>query len=129
MSIKHDLVDEFHNEIKELAKAELGSEQHVKTADTVVKLADRIIDLDKLEAESNLKIDAQNKEYELKVQQLKDDKHDRFLKNAITLGLGITSLVAYIWGYKTAMVYEDKGLIPTTEGGKNSIRQLLKLKF
>ena len=129
MNIKHGLVEEFNNELKEVSKMAVGSDEHGSAVESLTKLADRIIEIEKFESENTAKIESQRDEVELKAQQLKDEKRDKITRNGITLGLGIASLIAYGLTYKSSMHFEEKGIMPTTEAGRNSLRNLLKLKF
>ena len=70
MSIKHDLVEEFNSELEELGKMEVGGEKYKVAVDGIAKLADRIIEIDKIETESNDKFESQNIENELKALRL-----------------------------------------------------------
>ena len=72
MSIKNDLVEEFESELEELSKMEVGTDTYRTTVDGVTKLADRIIEIDKIEKENSFNIDTQEQEYAIKAQQLKD---------------------------------------------------------
>ena len=65
-----------------------------------------------------------------KDEQLKVSKFDTILKhvgNGVAFGF---TLIAGVWVYTSSMKYEKEGVIPTTEGGRSSIRQFMKfVKF
>lgn len=126
MSIKNHLVEEFQSELEELRKMQLGTDEYKITVDGVTKLADRIIEIEKSEKEHVAQIDAQEREYEIKAQALKDEKRDRLIKNSITVGTFIGGIVVYSLAFIASTNFEREGTF-TTEGGKNSIKQLLKL--
>ena len=128
MSIKNDLVEEFSDELKELGKMEVGTDTYKSTVDGVTKLADRIIEIEKNEKEHAAQIDAQEREYEIKAQQLKDEKRDRLIKNCITVGTFIGGIAVYGLAFIASTNFEREGTF-TTEGGKSSVKQLLKLKI
>lgn len=127
MSIKNDLVEEFESELEELGKMEVGTEKYKTLVDGVTKLADRIIEIDKVENEHAVQIDTQEQEYAIKAQQLKDEKKDRFIKNCIAVGTFVGGVLVYSLAFIASTNFEREGTL-TTEGGRSSLRQLLKLK-
>ena len=131
MGIKNILWDEIEKEVKELSKMQVGTEQYKVTVDGIARLSDKIIELEKLESENTAK-DFENfartEEQELKREQLKSEKRDRAVKNVITVGTAVLSVAVYALAFIASTNFERDGSF-TTEGGKNSIRQLLKLQF
>lgn len=131
MGIKNILWDEIEKEVKELSKMQVGTDQYKVTVDGIARLSDKIIELDKLESENAMK-DFENfvrtEEQELKRDQLKSEKRDRAVKNVITVGTAILSVAVYALAFIASTNFEREGSF-TTEGGKNSIRQLLKLRL
>lgn len=131
MGIKNVLRDELEKELKELSRMQIGTEQYKITVDGITRLSDRIIELEKLESENAVK-DFENivrtEEQDLKREQLKSEKRDRAIKNVITVGTAVLSVAVYALAFIASTNFERDGSF-TTEGGKNSIRQLLKLRF
>ena len=131
MGIKNILRDEIEKELKELSRMQIGTEQYKITVDGITRLSDRIIELEKLESENAVK-DFENivrtEEQDLKREQLKSEKRDRAIKNVITVGTAVLSVAVYALAFIASTNFERDGSF-TTEGGKNSIRQLLKLRF
>lgn len=131
MGIKNILRDEIEKELKELSRMQIGTEQYKITVDGITRLSDRIIELEKLESENAAK-DFENivrtEEQDLKREQLKSEKRDRAIKNVITVGTAVLSVAVYALAFIASTNFERDGSF-TTEGGKNSIRQLLKLRF
>ena len=127
MSVRSNLVEEFESELEELSKMEVGTDTYRATVDGVTKLADRIIEIDKIEKENSVKIDTQEQEYAIKAQQLKDEKKDRFIKNCIAVGTFVGGVLVYGLAFIASTNFEREGTL-TTEGGRSSLRQLLKLK-
>ena len=131
MGIKNILWDEIEKEVKELSKMQVGTEQYKVTVDGIARLSDKIIELEKLESENAAK-DFENfartEEQELKREQLKSEKRDRAVMNVITVGTAVLSVAVYALAFIASTNFEREGSF-TTEGGKNSIRQLLKLRF
>ena len=131
MGIKNILWDEIEKEVKELSKMQVGTDQYKVTVDGIARLSDKIIELEKLESENAVK-DVENfvptEEQDLKREQLKSEKRDRAVKNVITVGTAVLSVAVYALAFIASTNFEREGSF-TTEGGKNSIRQLLKLRF
>lgn len=117
MSVKNDLIAEFDAEIEEVAAMDVGSEKHEKATAALMKYTDRIIEFEKLEAEN-----------EFKEKQLKAEQRDRMIKNGIAVGTAVASLAAYAWAFVSSMNFEKEGTL-TTEGGRNALKGLLRLKF
>lgn len=128
MSVRSNLVEEFESELEELSKMEVGTDTYRVTVEGVAKLADRIIEIDKIEKENSVNIDTQEQEYAIKAQQLKDEKKDRFIKNCIAIGTFVGGVLVYGLAFIASTNFEREGTL-TTEGGKSSLRQLLKLKI
>ena len=134
MSVRSNLVEEFESELEELSKMEVGTDTYratVEIADSLKKskeVADRIIEIDKIEKENSVNIDTQEQEYAIKAQQLKDEKKDRFIKNCIAIGTFVGGVLVYGLAFIASTNFEREGTL-TTEGGKSSLRQLLKLKI
>ena len=128
MSVRSNLVEEFESELEELSKMEVGTDTYRATVDGVTKLADRIIEIDKIEKEHSVQIDTQEQECAIKAQQLKDEKKDRFIKNCIAIGTFVGGVLVYGLAFIASTNFEREGTL-TTEGGKSSLRQLLKLKI
>lgn len=131
MGINNILRDEFEKEVKELSRMQVGTDEYRAAVDGVTRLADRVIELEKLESEKNAKEFeniARMEEQELKREQLKSEKKDRAVKNVITVGGAVLSVAVYALAFIASTNFEREGTF-TTEGGKNSIRQLLKLRI
>ena len=131
MGNKNLLYEELEKELKELSRMQIGTEQYKVAVDGITKLTDRIIEIDKLDSEKDakeLENIARMEEQELKREQLKSEKRDRIVKNVITVGGAIMSVAVYALAFIASTNFEREGTF-TTEGGKNSIRQLLKLRI
>lgn len=125
MSIKTKLTEEFNDEILEISKMEVGSKEHSAAVESLTKLADRVIEIDKIENEQELKDRVQMDEVCQKNEQLKVSKIDTVLKHAGNFGKAVLMVGAGLWVYSSSMKYEEKGIIPTTDGGRSSIKQFL----
>lgn len=127
MSVKTLLAEEFKSEIEEIGKLEVGSEQHKAAVDSATKLVDRIIELEKFESDRVTKEINQKTDTDLKLRQLEDEKKDRFTRNCITVGVTAAQLTAAGLAFVMSMNFEKEGTL-TTEGGRSSLRQLLKFR-
>lgn len=125
MSIKTQLKEEFDLEISEVSRMDVGSKEHSAAVESLTKLADRIIEIDKIDNEQELKDRTQMDENYLKDKQLKVNKVDTVLKHAGNLGKTLLMVGAGLWVYTSSMKYEEEGIIPTTDGGRSSIKQFL----
>lgn len=128
MSIRNHLVSEIEDELKELEKIQVGSEQHKNAVDSVTRLVDRVIEFDKQAYESEVKDQTIENDRNFKEEQLKIDKRDKIVKNLITIGGSILTGAALV----TATVFSawfEKDYNWTNEGGRNAIRELLHFKF
>lgn len=116
--LKQQLSGEVIERIKQLEKADLMSKEYGYATDGMSKLADRIIEIEKIEAEQAMKM-----------QLAKDEKRDRIIRNVIegTKVVGGFGLAA--WAFVASMNFEKEGTL-TTQGGRSAINQLLKfIKF
>lgn len=124
MGIKTTLVEEFNNQIKEVSRLEIGSEKQKNATDCATKLADRIIEIEKMEIQKDLEVSRREIDESLKIDELKTDRRDKMIRNGVAIGgLVLAGVTAFI---TTKM--ELAGGMHTTEAGKSSIRQLLKFK-
>lgn len=127
MSIKTQLSEEIKDEFENLKKVELGSDKHKIAVDSLTKLLDRSIEMDKLDLEYQDKYESRETEKELKEKQMKDEKKDRLVKNVLTGvsvvgGFGLT-----VWGTIKSIKFEETGSI-TTIMGRGFIQKLLPKK-
>lgn len=127
MSIKNELIEEFNDEVKGLRALQLGSDEYKATVDGVTKLADRIIEIDKIQQEASAKQISQINENELKAAQMADDRIDKWIRNGIEGVKVVGGLVAAGLALVVSINFEREGTL-TTEAGKSALRQLLKFK-
>lgn len=121
------LESEWEQEMQELGKMQLGSDEYKATVDGVTKLTDRIIELKKVEFEREKEDRTREFEERFKSQQMKDEKRDRLIKNCLTGVSVVGGLVGAFAVSVMSMNFEREGTF-TTEAGRSSIRQLLKFK-
>lgn len=121
------LREEVQNELKELGKMQPGTEQYKTTVDGLTKLIDRVNEIDKLNIEHDERFKQNAREYDLKLQQLEDERKDRVVKNALAVaGIAIPSIIT-IWGTLKSLKFEETGTV-TTIMGRGFINKLLPKK-
>ena len=125
MSIETMLKDEIKDEMEELKKLTPGSEEHKIATDSITKLYDRVIEMEKLEAEAEERKRNREVDNELKQQQLEDTKKDNRIKNAISIAGIVIPVATTIWGAIKTFEFEKEGTI-TTIFGRGFINKLLK---
>ena len=127
MSIQRLLREEIESEFKELSKITPGGDEYRVAVDGIMKLVDRAIELEKNEIDRQDRIDARDRENELKTKQMEDEKKDRFVKNLLT-GVGtIGGLVVTIWGAKKAWKFEETGTVASPVG-RSFINKLISFR-
>ena len=127
MSVKALLNDEIKDEIEQLRKVELGSDQHKIAADALAKLLDKSIEMDKLDLEYQDRFEAREAENELKQKEIEDEKKDQKVKNILTGVSVIGGFALTVWGTCKSIKFEETGSF-TTIMGRGFIQKLLPKK-
>ena len=123
MNIKRLLSDEVVRELDQLKNVELGTEQYRTTVNGVSTLVDKTIELTKLEADVQERLDRK----EVSAKTLDSEKKDRLVKDGIAVaGILIPSVIT-IWGTLKSFEFEKTGTI-TTIMGRGFINKLLPRK-
>ena len=121
------LKDEIRSEMGELSKLEVGSDAYKIAVEGITKLADRVIEMEKLELDYEDKVARREDERDFKVIELEEEKKDRLIKNVLTgLGIAIPTGVT-IWGTIKSLKFEETGTV-TTMMGRGFINKLLPKK-
>lgn len=127
MNIEHMMHEEIQSELEELSKIQVGSEEYKVAVDGIAKLTDRVIEMRKSDIEKESKERDREIETNLKIQQMEEERKDRFIKNGIALvGIAIPTAVT-IWGTLKSIEFEKEGTI-TTIMGRGFIQKLLPKK-
>ena len=127
MSIKTLLEVEIEDEFDKLASMTPGTEEHKATVDSVAKLMDRAIELEKLADAAEEKEKDRKFDNDLKLKQAKDERLDRIVKNIISVAGIVLPIGLTIWGTKTSLKFEEEGTVTTTIG-RGFINKLLPKK-
>lgn len=88
-----------------------SDENYEVTVNTVVKLMDRAIEIDKNEAE--------HKDHELKQLQVKNEERDRVIKNVLSAVGLVVSVGVPVWGTIVTLLFEKEGTVTTIPGRKH----------
>ena len=126
MELGKKLRKEILSELEELEKMrkELGTEQHKAAVDGIAKLADRAIELEKIELDRQTNEEEREFNQGLKLREVELEKRNRATTNAIAIaGIVIPSLIT-VWGTLKTLNFEKEGTV-TTILGRGFINKLL----
>ena len=107
MSMVTKLNVEIEEKFDELAKLDPTTKEYSAAVDSVTKLMDRAIEIEKLESS-----ETQNEK------QIEEDRKSRLVKNCIDVGSVVLPLAVTIWGAKASFKFEETGTITTSVGRK-----------
>ena len=126
-STKKMLHEEIESQFYGLEGIEIGSEAYRNAVDGLSKLMDREIEISKLQAEREDKLESRAIETRLKNRQLMDDKTDKIIRNGLTAaGLVVTAGLT-VWGTLKTFKFEETGTI-TSSIGRGFIQRLTPRK-
>lgn len=126
-STKKMLHEEIESQFEGLEGIEIGSEAYRNAVDGLSKLMDREIEISKLQAEREDKLESRAIETRLKNRQLMDDKTDKIIRNGLTAaGLVVTAGLT-VWGTLKTFKFEETGTI-TSSIGRGFIQRLTPRK-
>lgn len=127
MSIRSLLDEEIRNELGEVKRLTIGSEEHEKAVNSLVKLVDRSIEMEKMDIDINEKDKDREIDTNLKLRSIEEDRKDRKIKNCIAVaGIVIPSIIT-VWGAIKSIEFEKEGTF-TTIMGRGFINKLLPKK-
>lgn len=127
MSIKEKIAEEFESQMDILHKMKLGTDEYKVTVDGITKLADRVIELEKLEAEKESKNADRELDTYFKTQELCAAKNESKTRTKVDVFKTVTPLVvAFAMGVVT-MIWEKTDTMTST-AGKISWRDLIRFK-
>lgn len=121
------LRDELQREFENLKDMKSGTEEHKVGVDSLTKLLDRAIEMDKLEADVQEKAENREVDASLKEKQMQEDKKDRIVKNCLTAVSLIASVGLTIWGSCKSWKFEETGTITST-AGREFMKKLFHMK-
>lgn len=127
MAIQTDLREELVSELNELSKVEFGSEKYKTGVTGVTQLADRLIEMSKLDTEDE-KIEIERQKLEIENQKFEEDKKDRKTKNRISAFGTIAPTIIAIVGGAAMFIYEERGSITSQAGRKIIDKYIFRVK-
>lgn len=127
MDIKELLEAEVVDQLEGLRDLTLGTEEYKTTVDNIVKLTDRVIDIEKLESENDEKAASREIENDFRLKQMDEDRKDRWMRNGITVASIVIPTIVTIWGTFKTLKFEETGTI-TTSMGRGFVNKLLPKK-
>ena len=127
MNIKTLLETEIESELEVLKESEVGSDCYRTIVDGVVKLADKVIELERIEHEKREKAIDRENENSYRTKQMDDDRKDRMIKNCLTATSIVTGVGLTVWGTLKSLKFEETGTV-TTIVGRGFINKLLPKK-
>lgn len=116
MDIETKLHEELAEELDYLKGVDIGSDAHKATVEIWTKLADRAIEMEKL-----------NIEKAEKERTREDERKDRWIRHGITVFGIVLPVAVTIWGTVKSFEFEKEGTI-TTLMGKGFMNKLLPKK-
>ena len=107
MSMVTKLNVEIEDKLDEISGLDPATKEYSAAVDSVTKLMDRVIEIEKLEMS-----ETQNEK------QMEEDRKSRLVKNCIDVGSVVLPLAVTIWGAKASFKFEETGTITTSVGRK-----------
>ena len=107
MSMTTKLHVEIEDRLDDISRLDPTTKEYTAAVDSMTKLMDRAIEIEKLEAS-----ESHNEK------QMKEEHNSRLVKNGIDIGLGLLPIAVGIWGTKVCLKFEETGTITTTVGRK-----------
>lgn len=126
--LRKALHTEIQDEFTALKDESIGTDEYKTTADSLVKLIDRAIEIEKIVTDYELKNVAREVETDLKLRQMDADKNDRIVKYGLTIGEVAAYIALVVWGTKGTFKFEETGSF-TSDAGREFIRKVLTPKF
>lgn len=127
MSVETNLKNEVIVELDELSKVEFGSEKYKTGVAGISQLADRLIEISKLDTEDE-KLELERQKFEFENQKFEEDKKDRKAKNRISvLGVIVPAVISVVGG-AAMFIYEERGSITSQAGRKIIDKYIFRVK-
>lgn len=123
-----DLLNEvIYTELEDIREMEVGTEEYKVAVDGVTKLADRAIELKKIDIELLDKAETRKQEDSFRQKQMDEERVDRLIRNCISVAGIILPIGVTIWGTLASFEFEKEGTV-TTMMGRGFINKLLPKK-
>ena len=116
MSIETMLREEIKNDFDYLKNVPKGSQEYESAVNGLVKLMDRAIDIEKSNKEAKIKEKYQEIDMNLRLEQLRDERIDRWVRNGIAVAGIVIPVGVTIWGTLVTLKFEEEGSVTTIMG-------------
>lgn len=117
MSMTTKLHIEIEDRLDEISELKVTDKDYSMAVDSVTKLVDRAVEIEKLEAS-----EAQNEK------QMKEERKARMIKNLIDVGAIVLPLGVTVWGACNSWIFEANGGMITTGAGRKFMDKLMSKK-
>lgn len=124
MNVNELFESEIREEMSELNKMELGSDDYKATISGVTQLTDRLIKMSEVENEAR-KIENERKRIETEQLKNADEQHDKKVKNRIAVGTLVASVLVPVGMGIVSLVTEEKGILNIAQAGKKFMDRCL----
>lgn len=127
MSINNLLEVEVEDKLNQLSDMDPGKEDYKLAVDSVTKLLDRMIEIDKIDTEQKERKELRENEEKSKLESAKNEDR-KYLIDKILVGCSIViPAVLTVWGTNKSLKFEETGTV-TTIMGRGFINKLLPKK-
>ena len=116
MELKELIQKEVESELKVLSTTDVGSDKYKATVDHIVKLTDKVIDMEKLEIESEKASEQLNANSDLKWQEIEANSKDRKTQNRIAIAGLIMNSALIVWGTLKTFKFDNTSTVTSTLG-------------
>lgn len=124
MSVKEQLTKVIEVQMEMLKDMKPGTEEYKNAFDVLAKLLDKLNEMDRNDYDYWDKCETREKETELKLKQLAEDRRDHNVKNTLTGVSVVGGLALTVWGTLKSLKFEENGTV-TTLIGRGFINKLL----
>ena len=116
MELKELIQKEVESELKVLSTTDVGSDKYKATVDHIVKLTDKVIDMEKLEIENEKASEQLNANSDLKWQEIEANSKDRKTQNRIAIAGLIVNSALIVWGTLKTFKFDNTSTVTSTLG-------------
>lgn len=127
MELKELIQKEVESELKVLSTTDVGSDKYKATVDHIVKLTDKVIDMEKLELESEKASEQLNANSDLKWQEIEANSKDRKTQNRIAIAGLIVNSALIVWGTLKTFKFDNTSTVTSTLG-RDILRRFIPRK-
>ena len=124
MSVKEQLTKVIEIQMEMLKDMKPGTEEYKNASDVLAKRLDKLNEMDRNDYDYWDKCETREKETELKLKQLAEDRRDHNVKNVLTGVSVVGGFALTVWGTLKSLNFEKDGTV-TTLIGRGFINKLL----